>query len=172
MQTAGAFDSELPWPAPMRQLQMWTDPFRTINSYGLFRVMTTERPEIIVQGSDDGVHWLDYEFKYKPGDLKRPPPFTTPHMPRLDWQMWFAALGDARGNPWFVNFMIRLLQGSAPVTELLGHNPFPDHPPRYVRAELYQYHFTDRATRNETGAWWRREQAGEYFPAISLRDLR
>jgi hypothetical protein len=149
----------------------WLEPLRTFNSYGLFAVMTTERREIIVEGSDDGVKWLPYEFKYKPGDVNRPPAFVAPHQPRLDWQMWFAALGDYQQNPWFVNFCIRLLQGSPDVLGLLEKNPFPNHPPRYIRAEFYDYQFTNFAERRASGAWWKRESIGEYLPAISLSDL-
>ena len=135
-------------------------PFRTVNSYGLFAVMTTERREIIVEGSNDGVTWLPYEFKYKPGDVNRRPGFVEPFQPRLDWQMWFAALGDYRQNPWFVNFCVRLLQGSPEVLALLAKNPFPSRPPRYLRAELYEYHFTDLQEHHASGAWWKREPAG------------
>jgi len=144
------------------------EPLRTFNGYGLFQVMTTERPEIILQGSNDGTSWRNYEFKYKPGDLKRPPAFVEPHQPRLDWQMWFAALGTYEDNRWFVQFCERLLQGSPPVLELLEKNPFPDAPPKYIRAVVFRYHFTDAATKKKTGEWWRRELVGGYLPIISL----
>jgi hypothetical protein len=151
-----------------RSFYAWLSPFRTFNTYGLFAVMTTVRREIIVEGSHDGAHWVAYEFKHKPGHLARRPGFVAPHQPRLDWQMWFAALGDSRQNPWFVNFCVRLLQGSLPVVDLLDKNPFPAKPPRYVRAVMYEYHFTDMKTRRQTGAWWRRELIGNYLPPISL----
>src|SRR5439155_6023285 len=93
-------------------------------------------------------------FKWKPGDPKRGPAFVAPHQPRLDWQMWFAALGDYRANRWFLSFMVRLLQGSPEVLGLLEKNPFPAGPPRYLRAVLYQYHFTDFALRRADGDWW------------------
>jgi predicted DCC family thiol-disulfide oxidoreductase YuxK len=169
IQLAQTFRERVPWPAPLRGLYGWLAPFRTFNSYGLFAVMTTNRLEIIVQGSNDGTNWLDYEFKYKPGELKRRPGFVEPHQPRLDWQMWFAALGDYKQNSWFVNFCIRLLQGSPEVLGLLKRNPFGKAPPRYIRAVVYEYHFTDFATRRRTGEWWRRELKGRYLPVISLR---
>jgi len=131
-------------------------------------VMTTSRPEIVVEGSNDGEHWLAYEFKWKPGDVGRRPGFVAPHQPRLDWQMWFAALGTYAENRWFVQFLTRLLEGSRPVLGLLAHNPFPAGPPRYVRAVVYDYHFTDLATRRSEGAWWRREFRGPYCPVVSL----
>jgi predicted DCC family thiol-disulfide oxidoreductase YuxK len=161
--------SELLFPAAV--VDEWLAPFRTVNNYGLFAVMTTDRHEIIVEGSDDGVNWLEYGFKYKPGDVNRRPGFVEPFQPRLDWQMWFAALGGYEQNPWFENFCLRLLQGSPQVLALLGKNPFPNHPPRYIRAGLYDYHFTNFAGRRVTGAWWKREFTGAYLPPVSLSDL-
>lgn len=140
-------------------------PLRIVNSYGLFAVMTTTRPEIIVEGSSDGENWRAYEFRYKPGDLRRAPPIVAPHQPRLDWQMWFAALGSYQQNRWFMNFIVRLLQGDQSVLGLLRYNPFPGAPPKFVRARLYQYHFT----RFGEQGWWNREEGGDYFPAASLK---
>jgi lipase maturation factor 1 len=144
-------------------------PFQIVNSYGLFAVMTTARPEIIVEGSNDGATWLAYEFKYKPGDLARRPVWVQPHQPRLDWQMWFAALGDYRGNPWTVQLMAKLLQGSPEVSRLFAKDPFPGPPPRFVRALVYDYRFTTLAEKRATGNWWQRELKGEYLPALSLK---
>lgn len=141
------------------------DPLRIVNSYGLFAVMTTTRLEIIVEGSNDGVTWLAYEFPYKPGNVNRPPPIVEPYQPRLDWQMWFAALGSYQNNRWFVNFVLRLLQGEPSVLRLLSYNPFPQAPPKYVRAVTYLYTFTHSGER----AWWAREESGKYLPAVSLR---
>jgi predicted DCC family thiol-disulfide oxidoreductase YuxK len=169
LRTAGVRQT---WPAPVGWLYGWTQPWRTFNGYGLFAVMTPKRPEIIVQGSDDGRNWRDYVFKYKPGDLRRAPGFVAPYQPRLDWQLWFAALGGPRTNPWFYHFEYCLLQNSPSVLALLGPNPFPKSPPKYVRALLYEYHFTDRATRRGTDAWWRRELKGLYAPPLSLEDFR
>jgi hypothetical protein len=145
-------------------------PFEIVNSYGLFAVMTTTRPEIVIEGSNDGVTWLAYEFKYKPGDLTRRPAWVAPHQPRLDWQMWFAALGDYQSDPWIVRFMARILEGSPEVLRLLAHNPFPEAPPHYARATLYQYRFTTTAEKQTTGAWWSRELKAPYTPAVSLRN--
>jgi lipase maturation factor 1 len=156
-------------PGFARQLVEWQSPFDLANSYGLFRVMTTSRIEIVVEGSDDGQTWRAYEFKYKPGDPGRRPSWVAPYQPRLDWQMWFAALSDYDQNRWFSNFMARLLEGAPEVTRLLGKNPFPTRPPRYVRALAYDYRFTDFTTRRATGDWWRRESKGLYFPEASLQ---
>jgi predicted DCC family thiol-disulfide oxidoreductase YuxK/uncharacterized membrane protein YphA (DoxX/SURF4 family) len=160
------------WPAPVVWMYGWAQPFRTFNGYGLFATMTQKRPEIIVQGSDDGSHWKDYAFKYKPGNLRRAPGFIAPHQPRLDWQLWFAALDGPRRSPWFFGFEKCLLENSPPVLALMGPNPFPKQPPKYVRALVYEYHFTDRATRRANGEWWRRDFKGLYVPPLSLEDLR
>jgi predicted DCC family thiol-disulfide oxidoreductase YuxK len=131
------------------------EPFHFASPYGLFAVMTTTRNEIIVEGSDDGVQWREYEFRYKPGDVQRRPPWNIPHQPRLDWQMWFAALDDAQRLPWFARFLERLLENEPSVTELLKTNPFPDKPPTYVRAELYDYTYAgkDGADGGRGGSW-------------------
>ena len=142
-------------------------PFRSVNSYGLFAVMTTTRPEIIVEGSDDGIVWKAYEFRYKAGDVKRRPPWIAPFQPRLDWQMWFAALGSYGEERWFQAFCERVLEGSADVLGLIESNPFPASPPRLLRARLYQYHFSDRTTRQNSGAWWTSQLLGEYAPVIA-----
>ena len=155
-----------------RTLAELVSPLMIVNRYGLFAVMTTSRPEIVVEGSTDGQTWREYAFRYKPGALTRAPTWNIPHQPRVDWQMWFAALSDFRRNPWFVAFMLRLLEASPPVLELLDGNPFPEGPPRYVRAKLYAYRFSDAATRAATGQWWVREPAGLYFPQVSLGDFK
>ena len=167
-QMVGTFAGSVPGgPATVMR---WVAPFRVVNSYGLFANMTTSRPEIRVQGSYDGQNWRNYEFKYKPGDLRRRPRWVEPHQPRLDWQMWFAALGDYQRNPWFINFAEGLLQGSPAVIGLLDENPFPKNPPRFVRAELYEYSFTDFSTKRVTGRWWESEYLGPYLPPVSLRE--
>jgi hypothetical protein len=168
-QTIESFRWHVPWPTPIPQVAHWLAPFRTVNHYGLFAIMTTSRPEIIVEGSNDGQTWLPYAFPWKPGDVWQRPRFVAPYMPRLDWQMWFAALGNTQRHPWFQHFLERLLQGTPAVVGLLAHNPFPDTPPRYIRAVVYTYHFTDMTTRRATGAWWRRERQGLYMPVLSLR---
>jgi lipase maturation factor 1 len=156
-------------PEPMETLARYSSPFQVVNSYGLFAVMTTERLEIVIEGSDDGQQWRAYEFPYKPGDVNRAPRWAAPHQPRLDWQMWFAALGDYRTNPWFVAFAERLLEGSPEVIALLEKNPFPDHPPHYIRAVTYDYKFSTWDERRRTGAWWHREPHGEYLPPVGFR---
>lgn len=144
------------------------EQYRLVSSYGVFAVMTTRRMEIIVEGSNDGSTWLAYEFKYKPGALDRAPPMVAPHQPRLDWQMWFAALSEPENCPWFAVFVLRLLQGNADVLALLDKNPFPGRPPRFVRATAWDYTFTTFQQRAASGAYWQRVYRGIYFPATAL----
>ncbi len=153
---------------PLTRVAMIVSPYCLVNNYGLFAVMTITRPEIIVEGSEDGNHWLPYEFKYKPGDVKRYPPIVAPHQPRLDWQMWFAALGSYRQNPWFILFIKKLLEGSPDVLRLLDKNAFPEKPPRYIRAVLYDYHFTSPEERRQGKGWWTRTPLRLYCPKLSL----
>jgi len=137
--------------------------FGLVNSYGLFRVMTTERPEIILEGSADGQTWLPYEFVWKPGDVLREPSFTTPHMPRLDWQMWFAALSiyyDHQIPQWLELFAQQLKAGNPAVLGLLDHNPFPASPPQQLRVRIFLYQFATPEEHEKTGAWWTRTLVG------------
>ena len=152
-----------------RTLLSWSAPLHIANSYGLFAVMTTDRPEIIIEGSEDGDHWLAYELPYKPGAIDRPPVWATPHQPRLDWQLWFAALAPAEQNPWLKGLVVGLLTGSESVLALFEYNPFPDVPPRFIRASLYQYHFSDRQTRSQTGHWWTRKFDREFLPPAGFK---
>lgn len=143
-------------------------PLNIINTYGPFAIMTTRRVEINIEGSNDGEVWQEYIFKFKPGDMDKPPRWIIPHQPRLDWQMWFAALSNHKHHPWFGNLVYRLLQGSPEVTRLFKYNPFPDKPPLFIRASAYEYHFTKPSIRKTTGNWWSREYLGNYFPVTKL----
>ncbi len=144
------------------------------NTYGLFGHITRERLEVIVEGTDDPTPgpettWQAYEFKAKPGDLRRPPRQVAPYHLRLDWLMWFAALSPRYAESWFVEMVTKLLGGDRATLRLLAHNPFPAHPPRFVRALLYRYRFTSTAERKATGDWWHRELLGQYLPPVEIR---
>jgi hypothetical protein len=152
-------------PQPVRYILMRTAPFELVNQYGLFASMTTKRDEISIEGSNDGENWSAYTFRDKPEPLGRAPRWVAPHQPRLDWQMWFAALQDPQQLQWFQSFFLKLLRGSPPVLALLEHDPFQGKPPKYLRALVYQYHFTSAGSRD----WWKRELRGIYFPAVSLK---
>ena len=147
------------------------EPLRSVNGYGLFRVMTTDRLEIVIEGSEDTLQWREYEFRWKPGDVTRRPRFVAPHMPRLDWQMWFAALDPAGAQEWLVTLLRRLLDGTPEVVRLLRDNPFPDRPPVYVRLVYYRYRFSDSAGRSG-GGWWQRERIAYLTRPLSVADFR
>lgn len=161
------FDGFDALPRPVAGLVQTLAPWHLTSSYGLFSVMTKQRREVVLEGSDDGKNWREYDFRWKPGDVNRPPLFVAPHQPRLDWQMWFAALGDWRRSPWLVALERRLLDGSPEVLALLAGDPFDGKPPRQVRAMLYEYTFTDLPGWYETGAWWKRRLIGPFSPPIS-----
>jgi hypothetical protein len=144
-------------------------PYRSLNTYGLFAVMTNPRPELIFEGSHDGRTWEAYEFPHKPGALDRRPTWVAPHQPRLDWQLWFAALGSPQQNRWVLALCEHLLRGTPEVLALLDHDPFLEKPPRFIRVVRYEYHFTDRVTHAATGYWWRRTPMDFYVPSVSLK---
>jgi hypothetical protein len=153
----------LPVPA---QPVIALEPFRIANQYGLFAVMTRGRYEIEFQGSNDGQNWVAYPFGYKPQDVSQAPRIYAPYQPRFDWNLWFASLGEWREYPIVVNAEARLLSGDKDVLALFAGNPFPQAPPREVRAVLWQYWFTTPAEKQLTGAWWRREMRGLYAPTL------
>ncbi len=171
--SALTFVRELRRPTPMpgwsSTLLGAVAPLRSVSGYGLFRSMTTERPEIVIEGSVDGATWQEYRFRWKAGDLARAPGFVQPHMPRLDWQMWFAALDPQRQAHWLLPLAQRLLENDPLALGLLetASNPFPDEPPRYVRLLLYRYYFTTPAAASDD--WWVRELLGPLTDPIPRR---
>lgn len=150
------------WPPWADEVMGWVEPFRSINGYGLFRVMTTRRPELVLEGSRDSTHWEAYGFRYKPGDVSRRPGFVAPFQPRLDWQLWFAALSPGQNLGWLQQLAEGLRAGTPEVVSLMGANPFAGGPPKYVRAALYDYHFSTPQERGRTGAWWVRSLEGTF----------
>jgi predicted DCC family thiol-disulfide oxidoreductase YuxK len=160
------------WLGPLPGLERLLSPLDVVNRYGLFAVMTTRRLEISIEVSDDGFNWREYPFRWKPGDVAGKPAFVAPYHPRLDWQMWFAALSGFGRDRWFLAFCDALLRGSPSVRALMGRDPHPGPPPRYLRTLAFDYHFSDAATRRATGAWWTRELIGAYGPPLTLEDGR
>ena len=144
-------------------------PFRVINNYGLFAVMTRARYEIEFQGSNDLVHWTPYPFRYKPQDVRERPGIYAPYQPRFDWNLWFASLGSVDQNPWVVNTELQLLHNSPTVLQLFRSNPFPKGPTA-VRAVIWQYWFSSREEKARTGVWWDRKLIGEYAPAVDRNE--
>jgi lipase maturation factor 1 len=144
------------------------EPYQVVNSYGLFAVMTTRRDELVLEGSNDGTTWQELPFKFKPQALNEAPRWVTPYQPRLDWQMWFAALTAREGAQWVDNLVYRLLSGAPDVWALLGPSPFVDGPPRSIRVLRYRYQFTTADEKARTGAWWRRQLVGTWLPPSRL----
>lgn len=151
-------------------LEGWLDRtsmLRLVNRYGPFATMTTERVEIVIEVSDDGTQWRELSFRFKPGDTRVRPGWNMPHQPRLDWQMWFAAMGTQREHRWFAALMRGLLRGTPEIVDLLGPQARGSKPPRFARALVYEYRFAD-AAEHAAGAWWSRRPTGIYFPAMGL----
>jgi len=147
------------------------EPLHLVNTYGAFGSVTRERYEIILEGTSDikvtpQTQWKPYEFKAKPGDVRRRPAVVSPYHYKLDWQMWFAAMSSYRHHPWILALVEKLLEGDPTVLSLMGPNPFPDAPPKYIRAQLYLYRFP--SLQKDSGIWWVREPAGGYLPPLSL----
>jgi hypothetical protein len=135
--------------------------------------MSIDRPEIILEGSRDGLTWHAYDFLWKPDQLDERPRFVAPHQPRLAWQLWFAALErkfsyQSRNAGWIEGLVLKILNGDQGFHQLLRHNPFPNQPPKFIRARLFLYEFTSREERNQTGDWWKRKASGMYLAPVSL----
>ncbi|MGP3984936.1 lipase maturation factor family protein [Streptomyces sp. KR80] len=166
------------WPARNllsrhQQMNLSFNPFHLVNTYGAFGSINRTRREVVVEGTDEpqitrDTVWREYGFKGKPGDLKRRPRQYAPYHLRLDWLMWFAGLSSAYSRSWFLPLVEKLLENDRPTLRLLRFNPFPDAPPTHVRARVYEYRFTTRRERRETGAWWHRTLVGEFLPPVAL----
>lgn len=174
------FTSTVQWfgifrkPAP---LQRWWSPvysmlcsMRSFNSYGLFATMTTSRLELTIEGSDDGTEWRPYRFHWKPNNVGDGLAFVAPHMPRLDWQMWFAALTppQSRSNYWLERLCQKLLQGNPQVIGLLEENPFPEKPPRWIRVRATDFSFSSWEEKQQSGAVWQEGRSSMYWPPQRL----
>jgi hypothetical protein len=158
-----------------QRMNMSFNPFHLINTYGAFGSIGRTRREVVIEGTGEPAIteqtvWKEYEFKGKPGGLRRLPRQWAPYHLRLDWLMWFAAISPRYAYPWLQPFMLRLLQNDAATLRLLGGNPFPDDPPQYVRAQLYRYRFTTAAEWRRDHAWWHRTLEGGYLPPISMKE--
>jgi hypothetical protein len=149
------------------------DPLHLVNTYGAFGTVTRQRFEVILKATDEAVitpatKWREYHFKGKPGALRRAPCLVSPYHYKIDWQMWFAAMSGYYNHPWILALAEKILEGDKKTIKLLAQNPFPEKPPRYIKADLYLYRFTTREERRITGAWWHRIYVEEYFPVFNL----
>lgn len=170
------------WPvrnlaSPNQRMNQSFNPFHLVNTYGAFGSVGRTRREVVLEGtaeSDLTAHtvWQEYEFKGKPGAVGRLPLQVAPYHLRLDWLMWFAAISPAYAQQWFDALVERLLRNDHATLRLLRHNPFPDNPPRYVRALLYSYRFTSWPELRRDRAWWHRSLIGVYLAPVTLRDTK
>jgi len=167
------------WPvrnllSPRQAMNASFNSFHLVNAYGAFGTVTRRRYEVIVEASMaeepvDDSDWVEYEFKAKPGALRRRPPVIAPYHLRLDWLMWFIPLSPRHAETWFVRFLLRLLEADPATLKLLRGIPFTHRRPRWVRARLFHYQFTTGAERRETGDWWRRTFVDELVAPMRLR---
>jgi hypothetical protein len=153
----------------LAQWLFWLAPFHLVNRYGLFAIMTKERYEIIVEGSEDGQMWKEYLCWYKPSEVTRRPRRISPYQPRLDWQMWFLPFEDFESATWFHQFLYHLLKGTPEVLQLIRYNPFPHKPPKYLRALMYDYQFSTKEQKKDHGWWWQRHLIGSFSPVLALK---
>src|SRR5438552_898563 len=158
--------------SPTQRMNSSFDPLYLVNTYGAFGSIGRERYEIIVEGTADddplGARWSPYEFRCKPGDVARRPCVVAPYQYRIDWQMWFAAMSDYRHHPWIVHLVYKLLCGDPATASLLAKDPFPDRPPKWIRADLYRYQFTTFADGGHD--WWMRTRVAAYLPPLQADD--
>jgi len=162
------FWTSFKWNPTFLKILDWVEPFHIINRYGIFAIMTTERFEIVIEGSEDGENWKEYLFKHKPSEVSRRPRRISPFQPRLDWQAWFLPFTSFGAERWFVQFLTCLLEGKPRVLGLLRHNPFPEKPPKYLRASMYDYTYTSWKEKNKTGNWWNRRYTGPYSSTLHI----
>ncbi len=144
------------------------DRLHLVNTYGAFGSVGRERLELVFAGSDDGTTWREYEFKCKPGSVDRRPCVITPYHYRLDWLLWFAAMGRPQRYPWVAHLVWKLLENDPTTLSLIETNPFPDTAPRLIRVELFRYEFAPPGE----GVWWKRERVLSWLPETSLSDGR
>ena len=164
-------DLDLPIPEAFDDLAHNARALRVSAPYGAFANMTENRPEILLEASQDGVTWSPYVLRYKRLELDQSQGYAWSHMPRLDWQLWFAALrGHCKRTRWFVPLLTRLLEGAPEVHALLEEVPLDGAPPTYIRSSLWHYEFTSVEERSTTGHVWRRTRVGDYCPTVTLRD--
>lgn len=161
--------------SPQQIMNTSFDPLDLVNTYGAFGSVGRQRFNVVFEGTDADVPdstavWKAYPYRALPVALDERPRQVAPYQPRLDWQMWFAAMGNLERYPWTLHLVWKLLHNDPGALRLMGENPFPDKPPRYIRAELYQYEFA--APGNPDGNWWKREDLGLWMPPLSVDDLR
>ena len=169
-------DSAVPGQERLRllgSLRAWIKPYHVSHGFDLFGLVRRELPVIVFQGSDDGVHWREFDNRLNPGALDRPCRFAAPYHYYLDFLMWLSSeLRWDANRGWLEQLMHGLLSGNPATYGLFRYAPFtPEHPPKYVRGVRYTYRYTDASTR-ATGQWWTREPLGPWSPTTTLHDGR
>jgi hypothetical protein len=159
--------------SPSQVMNTSFDPLDLVNTYGAFGSVGQQRYNVVFEGTMDNdtsakAHWKPYLYKGLPVSLNRRPPQIAPYQPRLDWQMWFAAMASPNEYPWTLNLVYKLLHNDRSTLSLFASNPFPDKPPRYVRAVLYRYKLAEPG--NAQQLWWTREQLGLWLPPLAAND--
>lgn len=171
-----AFSSVAPLMNLLSSHQLMNTSFsrlHLVNTYGAFGSVGKERMELVFEGTaaatpDDDVDWREYEFPCKPTDVSRRPCIITPYHYRLDWLLWFAAMGRPQQYPWTLHLVWKLLENDPGTLSLVSNNPFPGSPPRFIRVELYRYRFAPLGDED----WWKREKIGEWLEPLSRDDPR
>lgn len=157
------------------------------NAYGAFGSVTKERIEVVIEGTEDppsgsagmeagaptpppadDAAWHAYEFKGKPGDVRRRPRQVAPYHLRLDWMMWFLPLSGIHQR-WFFALLARLLAADPAVLRLLRRDPFEGRPPRFIRVRTFRYRFATRAERRATGQYWIRSAGRIVIEPVAAR---
>ncbi len=156
--------------SPHQMMNTSFDPLDLVNTYGAFGTIGRERLNVVFQGTDSdstfgAVEWKDYLYQALPVDVHEMPVQVAPYQPHLDWQMWFAAMGSYNQYPWTLHLVWKLLHNDPMALSFFRSNPFPDHPPRYIRAVLYKYTFAPPG--NADGVWWTREFQENWLPPLS-----
>jgi hypothetical protein len=157
--------------SPQQAMNTSYDILRIVNTYGAFGSISKKRMEVVIEGTSDirpttKSVWKEYEFKVKPGDISRSPGWMSPYHYRIDWQMWFAAMGNYQQHPWLLNLVAKFLSNDKDALTLIAKNPFPDAPPKFIQGILYEYKFTEFG--DESGNWWTRKKMGQYLVPLSL----
>ena len=152
------------------------DPIHLVNTYGAFGSVGLERLDLIIEGSNStdpttATDWKEYIFAAAPCDVRRPPIQIAPYQPHLDWQLWFAAMGTLREYPWTLNLVWKLLHNDPGALSLFARegNPFPEHPPRFIRIGYYRYHFAKPG--NAAHVYWTRERLGNWLSPVAADNL-
>jgi hypothetical protein len=162
--------------SPRQIMNTSFDPLEIVNTYGAFGWVGQERLNVVFEGTmddnpDDSASWKSYPYKGLPVAPDQSPPQIAPYQLHLDWQMWFASMSTPDEYPWTFNLVWKLLHNDSGALSLFAGNPFPEKPPRYVRAVLYRYHFADPG--NPSHHYWERERIGDtWLPAMSANDQR